>query len=163
MLRRFVHGTRKLSETRLLHVDSRLLYHAWTVIVMVSAGSVDVWTKLGSYNVWCWMSVLQHWSASELFTECLVMMERVRTFVEGFYQNKVHSKVLDVLCLNMHVVAGNSRWKIQYRLVQVFKHLGYKNWNMTDPKFLCEHLTFLETNISTTTCVPSTLSTRWLQ
>jgi len=83
-MRRFGHVAHKLSETTLLHIDSRLFYHARPVIVMVSAGSVDVWSNLWSYNVCCWMSVLQHWSLSVVFTETLVLMLNVRTFVAGF-------------------------------------------------------------------------------
>lgn len=48
--RRTGHGARRVSETTLLRVDSRLFYHARPVNVLVSAGSVDVWTNRGSYQ-----------------------------------------------------------------------------------------------------------------
>lgn len=141
MLWRTGHGARKLSETTLLRVNSRLFYHGWPVNVLVSAGSVDVWTNRGSYNVEFWIYL----SLSLVLIETYVMIQNTRTFVAGFQHNKVHWEELDMLCLNMDVVTGKSRWKIQYCLVQVLKHLGYKIWNVTDPILLRVHLTFLRT------------------
>ena len=73
------------------------------------------------------------------------VFKNIRTFVAEFQHNKILSIEFDMLYLNLDVVARNSRWEIQYCLVQVLKHLGYKIWNVMDPISLVVHFIFFRT------------------